>query len=90
VKFGKGGIGGNGDFMNVSKIKNADLTFMVSCKVVNQITMDSSLTRFSPVTGLKPADFTRVYGDTFISGKHHDTLVANKMLTRFPRISRGR
>lgn len=54
--------------MNESKIKNADLTFMVSCKVVNQIKMDQSLTKFTPVPGLAPADFTRVYGDSFISG----------------------
>ncbi|KAM0541466.1 hypothetical protein ACHAPJ_013230 [Fusarium lateritium] len=68
IKFGKGSVEGGADFLNVSKIKNADLTFMVSCKVINQITMDESLTRFSPIQGLKPADFPRIYGDTFISG----------------------
>ncbi|UPK92999.1 hypothetical protein LCI18_003934 [Fusarium solani-melongenae] len=66
--FGKGSVEGSGDFLNVSKIKNADLTYMVSCKVVNQITTDQSLTKFSPVQGLKAADFPRVYGDSFISG----------------------
>ncbi|KAF4462445.1 hypothetical protein FALBO_10745 [Fusarium albosuccineum] len=49
-------------------IKNSDLTYMVSCKVVNQITMDQSLTKFSPIQTLKAADFPRVYGDSFISG----------------------
>ncbi|KAF4334947.1 hypothetical protein FBEOM_11204 [Fusarium beomiforme] len=68
IKFGKGNVEGGADFLNVSKIKNADLTFMVSCKVINQITMDQTLTRFSPIQGLKPADFPRVYGDSFISG----------------------
>ncbi|KAF5024856.1 hypothetical protein F66182_3095 [Fusarium sp. NRRL 66182] len=68
VKFGKGSVEGGADFLNVSKIKNADLTFMVSCKVINQVTMDQTLTRFSPIQGLKPADFPRVYGDSFISG----------------------
>ncbi|KAJ4214942.1 hypothetical protein NW759_009966 [Fusarium solani] len=68
VKFGKGSVEGSGDFLNVSKIKNADLTYMVSCKVINQITTDQSLTKFSPIQGLKAADFPRVYGDSFISG----------------------
>ncbi|KAL6362825.1 hypothetical protein LRP88_04136 [Fusarium phalaenopsidis] len=68
VKFGKGSVEGSGDSLNVSKIKNADLTYMVSCKVVNQIITDQSLTKFSPVQGLKAADFPRGYGDSFISG----------------------
>lgn len=69
VKFGKGSVEGSGDFLNVSKIKNADFTYMVSCKVVNPITSDQSLTKFSPVQGLKATDLPRVYGDSFLSGK---------------------
>lgn len=72
VKFGKGSVEGSGDFLNVSKIKNADLTYMVSCKVINQITTDQSLTKFSPIQGLKAAHFPRVYGDSFISGQTAD------------------
>lgn len=68
VKFAKGSVGAGADFLNVSKVKSSDLTYMVSVKVVNQLTVDSSLTKFSTVPGVKPADFPRVYGDSFISG----------------------
>lgn len=89
MKFSKGSVNGGADFLNISKIKNSDLTFMVSCKVTNQTTTDSGLTRFSPVAGLKAGEFPRVYGDSFISGKRRRTVmqiwIANLLTFRVPR-----
>lgn len=61
-------MNGNGVFETLSKVKSSDLTYMVSVKVVNQVEHDATLTKFSPIPGLKAADFSNVYGDCFISG----------------------
>lgn len=43
---------------------------MISCKVVNEVVTDHSLTKFSPISGILPVNFPKVYGDSFISGKN--------------------
>lgn len=60
----KGKVG----FLNTSKVKEADVTFLISVKVVNQVIYDHSLVNFQPVDGVDPKNFTEVYGDSFISG----------------------
>ena len=45
------------------------MSFITTVKVVNQVIIDHSLTKFNQITGLKPSSFTDVYGDCFISGK---------------------
>ncbi|KAE8400807.1 hypothetical protein BDV37DRAFT_286304 [Aspergillus pseudonomiae] len=52
-------------------MKDADINFLVSVKVINQTVTDNSLTKFDPIPKLDTTDavkFTRIYGDSFISG----------------------
>ncbi|KAG9495533.1 hypothetical protein J7337_013782 [Fusarium musae] len=60
----KGKVG----FLNTSKVKEADATFMISVKVVNQVIYDHSLINFQPIEGISAENFTEVYGDCFVSG----------------------
>ncbi|KAE8347027.1 hypothetical protein BDV24DRAFT_174589 [Aspergillus arachidicola] len=59
---------GKGSFINSNKIKDADINFLISVKVINQTVTDNALTEFSPIDNLPADKFTDVYGDTFISG----------------------
>ncbi|KAB8206010.1 hypothetical protein BDV34DRAFT_212665 [Aspergillus parasiticus] len=59
---------GKGSFINSNKLKDADINFLISVKVINQTVTDNGLTEFSPIQNLDPSRFTEVYGDTFISG----------------------
>jgi hypothetical protein len=64
---------GSGKFINTTKIKESDVSIMVSVKVVNQIIYDHSLTKFNSITKFKDKDPppdrpVDVYGDSFISG----------------------
>lgn len=60
---------GKGTFINSNSIKNADINFLFSVKVINQTITDNYLTEFSPIQNLDASiGFTPVYGDTFISG----------------------
>lgn len=69
VKYDNLNVKGEGDFLNSDAIKESDISYMISVKVVNLIFSDRSLTKFSPISNLpKPSDFTSVYGDSFISG----------------------
>lgn len=61
---------GQGDFLNAEKIKSSTVSYLISVKVVNQTITDRKLNKFWPVDGVAPGDFTEVYGDSFISGKH--------------------
>ncbi|CAG7557900.1 unnamed protein product [Fusarium equiseti] len=60
----KGKVG----FLNTSKVKEADVTFLISVKVVNQVIYDHSLINFQPIDGVGTESFTDVYGDCFVSG----------------------
>ncbi|KAI1183992.1 hypothetical protein F5B17DRAFT_102470 [Nemania serpens] len=60
----KGKVG----FLNTSKVKEADVTFLISVKVVNQVIYDHSLVHFQPVEGVDAKNFTEIYGDSFVSG----------------------
>ncbi|KAH0037799.1 hypothetical protein KCU78_g1609, partial [Aureobasidium melanogenum] len=60
----KGKVG----FLNTSKVKEADVTFLISVKVVNQVIYDHSLIHFQPIDGVGAESFTEIYGDCFVSG----------------------
>lgn len=49
-------------------MKEADVTFLISVKVVNQVIYDHSLIHFQPVEGVDAKNFTEIYGDSFVSG----------------------
>ncbi|KAJ5748584.1 uncharacterized protein N7511_010280 [Penicillium nucicola] len=68
IKYDNFDAKGKGSFLNTSKVKESDVSFMISVKVVNQVIQDHSLTQFNPISGLKGQNFTEVYGDSFISG----------------------
>lgn len=68
IKYDTFNADGKGDFINTSKIKESDASFLISVKVVNQVVYDHSLTKFHAISGLKTSNFTDVYGDSFIAG----------------------
>ena len=62
---------GKGTFINSNKIKDADINFLFSVKVINQTVTDNNMTEFAPVENLDHSiGFTPVYGETFISGMY--------------------
>ena len=62
---------GKGTFVNSNKIKDADINFLFSVKVINQTVKDDNMTEFAPIENLDQSiGFTPVYGDTFISGMY--------------------
>lgn len=91
VKYDKLNADGHGGLMNTNTIKSSDMSFMISVKVVNQIIMDHSLTKFVPINGLKPNNFTSVYGDAFISGEPTSMqTIFVQLISVIPRLPRGR
>ncbi|KAF5656400.1 hypothetical protein FCIRC_13676 [Fusarium circinatum] len=63
------------DFLNTSKVKESDISFLFSVKVVNQVLYDYTLTEIVPIgigddepAALDAQTFTDIYGDSFISG----------------------
>ncbi|VUC29191.1 unnamed protein product [Clonostachys rosea] len=71
IKYDQLTVDGSGNFVNTNKIKDSDVSIMVSVKVVNQTIYDYSLTKFQPVPNMKEASPQRlieIYGDSFISG----------------------
>ncbi|KAK6526632.1 hypothetical protein TWF694_005213 [Orbilia ellipsospora] len=71
IKYDQLQVDGSGKFINTNKIKDSDVSIMVSVKVVNQVIHDHSLTRFQPIPSLKdasPQELVQIYGDSYISG----------------------
>ncbi|KAF7324485.1 Major facilitator superfamily MFS-1 [Mycena kentingensis (nom. inval.)] len=65
-------IGGSGKasatFVDTNKIKESDINYLISAKVVNQRLEAPDLTQFAPLANVPASEFTNVYGDSFISG----------------------
>ncbi|KAM5344890.1 hypothetical protein ACJ41O_010752 [Fusarium nematophilum] len=71
IKYDQLQVDGSGTFINNNKIKDSDVSIMVSVKVVNQVIYDHSLTKFQPISTIKdttPQRLVEVYGDSYISG----------------------
>ncbi|KAK3395070.1 hypothetical protein B0H63DRAFT_362420, partial [Podospora didyma] len=68
IKYDTFDAKGKGDFINTSKVKESDVSFMIAVKVVNQVIYDNLLTKFDPIPDVKLESFASVYGDSFISG----------------------
>ncbi|KAK2593761.1 hypothetical protein QQS21_008522 [Conoideocrella luteorostrata] len=68
IKYDSFDAKGKVGFLNTSKVKEADVTFLISVKVVNQVIYDHSLLNLQPVEGIDPKNFVEVYGDSFVSG----------------------
>ncbi|KIP02677.1 hypothetical protein PHLGIDRAFT_47610, partial [Phlebiopsis gigantea 11061_1 CR5-6] len=54
--------------INFEKFHKSDVNFFIHVSVINRHLIAPGLTEFSPIEATSPSDFTRVYGDTFISG----------------------
>ena len=65
-------IGGGGNasasFLDTNKFKESDINYLIQVKVANQLHRPANLTEFFPIENLPDSEFTRVYGDSFISG----------------------
>ncbi|KAF3926813.1 hypothetical protein ABW20_dc0101301 [Dactylellina cionopaga] len=71
IKYDQLQVDGSGRFINTNKIKDSDVSIMVSVKVVNQVIYDHALTKFQPIPNLKDASpqlLVQIYGDSYISG----------------------
>ncbi|KIP01750.1 hypothetical protein PHLGIDRAFT_96731, partial [Phlebiopsis gigantea 11061_1 CR5-6] len=62
------GTGGVAPLIDPARFHDSDVNFLVRLTVVARHVLEPSLTEFAPIDGVAPADFTRVYGDAFISG----------------------
>ena len=63
-----GGGGASAQFVDTNKFKESDINYFIQVRVTNQRLAPPDLTEFSPIEGLPASEFTRVYGDSFISG----------------------
>ncbi|KIP02241.1 hypothetical protein PHLGIDRAFT_79414 [Phlebiopsis gigantea 11061_1 CR5-6] len=63
-----GGGGASASFMDSNKFKESDINYFIQVKVTNQQLVAPNLSEFCSIDGVRPVDFTRVYGDSFISG----------------------
>ncbi|KAJ7093719.1 hypothetical protein C8R44DRAFT_989861 [Mycena epipterygia] len=63
-----GGGGASARFIDSNKFKESDLNYFIQVKVTNEQLIAHDVTEFSPIANVSDADFTRVYGDSFISG----------------------
>ncbi|KAJ7700955.1 hypothetical protein B0H16DRAFT_1332585 [Mycena metata] len=63
-----GGGGASAHFIDSNKFKESDLNYFIQVKVTNEQLVAHDVTEFSPIANVSDADFTRVYGDSFISG----------------------
>jgi hypothetical protein len=55
-------------FIDTQKFKESDLNFMIQVRVINNKLVAEDVTEFDPIDGVAEADFTNVYGDSYISG----------------------
>ncbi|THV02549.1 hypothetical protein K435DRAFT_345614 [Dendrothele bispora CBS 962.96] len=65
-------IGGGGSasasFVDINRFKESDINYLIQVKVTNQRLVSPNLTEFCPIKNVPASEFTRVYGDSFISG----------------------
>jgi hypothetical protein len=63
-----GGGGASAHFIDSNKFKESDLNYFIQVKVTNEQLVAHDVSEFCPIEHVSAADFTRVYGDSFISG----------------------
>ena len=73
IRYGEISGGGSGSYVDVETFQNSDMNFFISVKVINQTINVKDQLQFWPLSAdktrdLSPADFTKTYGDSFISG----------------------
>lgn len=67
---GAGVIGAStsGSFVDTARFLDSDLNYFIQVRVTNTKIVAQNLTRFYPVSSISNLEFTRVYGDSFVSG----------------------
>ncbi|KAJ6606117.1 hypothetical protein DFH09DRAFT_896390 [Mycena vulgaris] len=70
IKCDAVGGGGNASasFVDTNKFKESDINYLIQVRVTNQRLTAVDLTEFEPIPNVPESEFTRVYGDSFISG----------------------
>ncbi|KAJ7314681.1 hypothetical protein DFH08DRAFT_716451 [Mycena albidolilacea] len=63
-----GGGGASTHFIDSNKFKESNLNYFIQVKVTNEQLVVHDVTEFCPIANISDADFTCVYGDSFISG----------------------
>jgi hypothetical protein len=69
ISYGTVHANGSAAFVNESKVLDSQLNYIVSVSVSNDAkTVDMETLEFQPIDELPPTEFTKAYGDSFISG----------------------
>jgi hypothetical protein len=65
-------VHGTSNAFDVAEIEDADISLMISVKVINQTTSLGASAPFKPIDSLLPGStgFTEAFGDSYISGTH--------------------
>ncbi|KAJ6538432.1 hypothetical protein DFH09DRAFT_930393 [Mycena vulgaris] len=63
-----GGGSASASFVDTNKFKESDINYLIQVRVTNQRLTAPDLTEFDPIPNVPHSEFTRVYGDSFISG----------------------
>ncbi|KAE8230988.1 hypothetical protein CF326_g4004 [Tilletia indica] len=71
IKTGSFGGSGSGAFIDTDKFHSSDIKLYLSCKVINQSVNFKDSLEYNPIRSVSEANqelFTKVFGDSFISG----------------------
>ncbi|KAK2478547.1 hypothetical protein H9L39_11035 [Fusarium oxysporum f. sp. albedinis] len=70
IKTGRMEVHGHKDALNDAKIDDADISLMISVRVMSQITNVKGSARFLPIDGMEVGSprFNETFGDSYISG----------------------
>uniref|UniRef100_A0A0D2YHD0 Bulb-type lectin domain-containing protein n=1 Tax=Fusarium oxysporum (strain Fo5176) TaxID=660025 RepID=A0A0D2YHD0_FUSOF len=70
IKSGRMEVHGHKDALNDAKIDDADISLMISVRVMSQITNVKGSARFFPIDGMEVGSprFNETFGDSYISG----------------------
>ncbi|KAJ7132377.1 hypothetical protein C8R44DRAFT_773925 [Mycena epipterygia] len=68
IKCDADGAKSAASFVDINKFEESDINYLIQVRVTNQRLNASNLTEFDPIANLPDSEFTRVYGDCFISG----------------------
>lgn len=68
IKCDAGDAKSAASFVDTNKFQDGDINYLVQVRVTNQRLNAPNLTEFDPIANLPDSEFTRVYGDCFISG----------------------
>ena len=58
----------NSCIVDTNRFKQSDINYLFQVKVTNQTKMTRDVLRFNPLDNLHASRFTKIFGDTFISG----------------------